>query len=211
MLTVGCLIASCNLFASSFADPELQIDASGTGGPVIDGDTFEVAFVGRVRLADIDAPELGSIGFREATKLLRSLVDRRWVYLDLDEIHLTDKYGRLVAVAFVRHNTTHLLNVNKALLEANLVEIEDFPNEFNPVDWGLYVEYPLEMNLSEFGEALRLITLITVVLLITLVSLITFLFHRRRARRETSRPSKSRTCTLHVSRNDIEDLERGGL
>lgn len=126
-----------------------EIDATAFVTRVIDGDTFDAEPVGRVRLADIDTPERGEPGAAEATAYLRSLVHRQWVYLDVDGLQGRDVYGRLVAVAYVRHNATHLLNVNKALLEAGVAEVRDFPNEFDPEAWTLYVFHPVEPRRTE--------------------------------------------------------------
>src|SRR5436305_10648729 len=69
---------------------------------VIDGDTIEVAMVGRVRLLGIDAPELGR-GFdsaapfgREARERLTALVLHRWVRLEYDT-PTVDVYNRRLA------------------------------------------------------------------------------------------------------------------
>jgi micrococcal nuclease len=69
---------------------------------VIDGDTIDVASVGRVRLLGIDAPELGR-GFDtsapfgdEARERLTSLVLRRWIRLEQEEARL-DVYDRHLA------------------------------------------------------------------------------------------------------------------
>ncbi len=69
---------------------------------VIDGDTIDVATVGRVRLLGIDAPELGR-GFdtsapfgREARERLGALVLHRWVRLEQEAIAL-DLYNRHLA------------------------------------------------------------------------------------------------------------------
>ena len=57
---------------------------------VFDGDTIDVATVGRVRLLGIDAPEIGhrfdsSAPFgREAKERLTSLIAHRWVRLEFD-------------------------------------------------------------------------------------------------------------------------------
>jgi endonuclease YncB( thermonuclease family) len=66
---------------------------------VVDGDTIDVATVGRVRLLGIDAPELGR-GFdtaapfaREAKERLTSLVLHRWVRLE-QEGQALDAYDR---------------------------------------------------------------------------------------------------------------------
>lgn len=69
---------------------------------VIDGDTIDVASVGRVRLLGIDAPELGRglesgapFG-REARDRLSSLLFHRWVRLE-QEGPTTDVYNRHLA------------------------------------------------------------------------------------------------------------------
>jgi endonuclease YncB( thermonuclease family) len=69
---------------------------------VIDGDTIDVASIGRVRLLGIDAPEIGR-GFdtaapfgRDARESLAAMVDRRWVRLEYDGPR-TDTYNRHLA------------------------------------------------------------------------------------------------------------------
>ena len=69
---------------------------------VFDGDTIDVATVGRVRLLGIDAPEIGR-GFdtpapfgREARARLTALVLRRWVRLEFEGA-ATDAYNRRLA------------------------------------------------------------------------------------------------------------------
>lgn len=116
-----------------------EIDETARVTRIVDGDTFIADPGGRVRLADIDAPETDEPGAAVATELLSSLVHLKWVYLDLDDLDGRDVYGRLVAVAYVRHNATHLLNVNQALLDAAAVEARDFSNEFDPKMWTRYV------------------------------------------------------------------------
>ena len=134
----------CIFLAAVSANPEAaasdwEVDRTGTVHHVIDGDTFDASPVGRVRLADIDTPETGQPGAQEATDYLGALVRNRVVYLDVDDLHVTDVYDRLVAVVYVRFNSTYLVNVNKALLNAELADIRDFDNEFDPAKWTLYV------------------------------------------------------------------------
>ena len=69
---------------------------------VIDGDTLDVATIGRVRLLGIDAPELGR-GFettapfgREARDRLTSLLLHRWIRLEQDG-PAVDTYNRHLA------------------------------------------------------------------------------------------------------------------
>lgn len=65
------------------------------------------------------------------------------VYLDVDDIYVMDKYNRVVAVTYARYNSTHLLNINKWLVDNGYAQIADYPNEFNPYSWSLYVYYPM--------------------------------------------------------------------
>ncbi len=113
------------------AAPRWEINATVFVTSVIDGDTFVADPVGSVRLADIDAPEVGELGAEEATAHLSSLVYHKRVYLDVDDLYGRDVYGRVVAVVYAQHNATHLLNVNQELLQAGMVEVTDFPNEFS--------------------------------------------------------------------------------
>jgi len=107
---------------------------------VIDGDTFNTFQGYTVRLADIDAPEIGEVGFSESTAFLENLIENRTVIIDIDDVSRTDPYGRYVCVVFVDWNSTHHLNVNQDLLVENHAVIYDFSNnEFDPYSWSLYV------------------------------------------------------------------------
>ena len=126
---------------------------------VIDGDTFNVTAGETIRLADINAPEYGEAGYAAAKSLLISLVYNKTVYLDIDDISRTDPYGRLVCVVFVDYNTTHVSNINKALLEEGVVTVWDHTdNEFNPSTWTLYVSKI--MMVPEFSNVVVLVVLL---------------------------------------------------
>ena len=87
---------------------------------VVGGDTFDAFPSGRVRLADINAPELDEAGGQEAKDALTNLVLNKKVYLDVDDLYVMDKYNRLICVVFIDYNSTHVLNVNKWLIEKRL-------------------------------------------------------------------------------------------
>lgn len=80
---------------------------------VVDGDTVDVAGVGRVRLLGIDAPEMGGRFERpapfalEARERLQALVLHRWVRLECDGTR-HDDYGRRLAYVFLE--TRELVN-----------------------------------------------------------------------------------------------------
>jgi hypothetical protein len=123
-----------------------EIDGIALTTNVHDGDTFHIDrnFNGSntIRLADIDASELGQPKSYEARDFLIGLVNHKTVYLDIDDKYIFDYHGtgdRLVCVVYVSCNTTHYLNVNKALLDADLAEKKDYDNEFDPNTWALFV------------------------------------------------------------------------
>lgn len=115
-----------------------EIDATTVVSQVIDGDTFDTTSEGRIRLADVDAPETGESGYYDAKSFLIGLVNEKTVYLDIDDVYRTDKYDRLVCVVYVNYNSTHFKNVNKALLVVGYAIIKDYSNEFSPHGWSLY-------------------------------------------------------------------------
>ena len=91
---------------------------------VIDGDTIDVATVGRVRLLGIDAPEIGR-GFdtsapfgREARERLTQLVLHRWVRLEQEGATL-DVYNRHLAYVMTEDG----LFVNAVLVREGLARV----------------------------------------------------------------------------------------
>ena len=124
--------------SSTFGIEGAEIDMIAMVYRVVDGDTFDAFPSGRVRLADVNTPEVGEPGYQEAKDALTSLLLNREVYLDIDDLHVMDRYNRLICLVFVDYNSTHVLNVNKWLLENGYAEISDYPNEFNPNTWKLY-------------------------------------------------------------------------
>jgi endonuclease YncB( thermonuclease family) len=126
----------------SIAVNALEINEVASVTQVIDGDTFRTQN-DRVRLADIRAPETTTEpGYSIARFALSNLVGGRTVYLDTDQKTGRDTYGRLIAVVYVKVNSTHYINVNKALLVQGVAAEYDYTsNEFNPSDWTYYVRY----------------------------------------------------------------------
>jgi endonuclease YncB( thermonuclease family) len=121
---------------------------------VVDGDTVHISppvlVAGEyrliVRFADINAPELTTDEGLWAKGNLTNLLAQYGgvVYLDIDKKYGVDDYGRVVAVVYVRVNSTYLLNVNKWMLENGYAVVEDLDNDFDPSKWSLYVQYPVE-------------------------------------------------------------------
>ena len=71
-----------------------RFNGAGAVGVVIDGDSFVTQRGRRVRLNEVDAPEIGQTGYIEATKYLLDLIGGRKV--TIKEI-ATDAYGRTIA------------------------------------------------------------------------------------------------------------------
>jgi micrococcal nuclease len=91
---------------------------------VVDGDTIDVAGVGRVRLLGIDAPEIGR-GFdtsapfgREARDRLTALVLHRWVRLEQEGAAM-DVYNRHLAYVITEDGVC----VNAALVRDGLARV----------------------------------------------------------------------------------------
>ena len=91
---------------------------------VVDGDTIDVATIGRVRLLGIDAPEIGR-GFdtsapfaREARTRLAALVLNRWIRLEQDGAPL-DTYNRRLAYVLTEDGVF----VNAVLVREGLARV----------------------------------------------------------------------------------------
>lgn len=124
----------------------VEVDVCADIYHVVDGDTFDAFPIGRVRLADINAPEINTDEGVLARNALYNLVLKYGarVYLDVDDLYVMDKYNRIVAIAYLRYNKTHILNVNKWLIDNGYADIFDYKNEFNPYTWSLYIYLPYD-------------------------------------------------------------------
>lgn len=92
---------------------------------VVDGDTIDIAALGRVRLLGIDAPEIGrgfdtSEPFADAAReRLSGLVTARWVRLEYEREGRRDKYDRHLAYVFLETGTF----VNELLVREGLARV----------------------------------------------------------------------------------------
>lgn len=146
------IIAAITLLAPLQTAYAFEVDAEARVTRVVDGDTIRVIIVSdnpgppdlkegreyRVRLADINAPELDTPEGMEAKIALSKLITAGdTVLLDVDDIEVYDRYGRLVAVVYIE-TPRGILNINKWLVDNGYAEIWDHRNEFNPAEWNLY-------------------------------------------------------------------------
>ncbi len=117
-----------------------KLAESGIVTTVIDGDTIEVEDAGLILFADINTPELDTDEGKAAKEYVKGLCEGKGVYLDIDDFHIIDQYGRIVAVVYIPYNETHRVNLNQLLLKECYAEANEYPNEFNPDVW---LESPL--------------------------------------------------------------------
>lgn len=89
----------------------------------------------KVRLADINAPELGTPEGEEASDALYRLVSSiGWdVCLDVDDQGIFDPYGRVVAILYLVSDDG-LVNVNAYMVREGYAVYKDYPNEFGRED-----------------------------------------------------------------------------
>jgi micrococcal nuclease len=73
-----------------------EVSETGTVTNVVDGDTVDVAGVGRVRVIGIDTPERGACGYDSATYAMSVLVLGQEVALVPGAADDSDRYGRLL-------------------------------------------------------------------------------------------------------------------
>lgn len=154
-LTIACLMLS--LFLGVTYASSMEVDQTSVVTQVIDGDTFVLDTDETVRFADIDTPERDEEGYTEAKNYVKNLVEDETVYLDIDDISRTDGNDRIVCVVYFDYNSTHLMNLNEALLVGGYAENYDHSNnEFSPSSWDLYVskavipEFPLALITALF-------------------------------------------------------------
>ena len=131
------------LISSASAAPD---EAAGRVIHVTDGDTFDVRLdshddriseeVIRVRLADLDAPEMYGERACEAGRIAgeytRSNLMGNLVSLDIDDKNGQDDYGRWMAVCYLEDGR----NFNRMLIDSGHAAKKDFKNnEFDPERW----------------------------------------------------------------------------
>jgi len=131
------------LISSASAAPD---EAAGRVIHVTDGDTFDVRLhshddritedVIRVRLADLDAPEMYGERACEAGRIAgeytHSNLMGNLVSLDIDDKNGQDDYGRWMAVCYLEDGR----NFNRMLIDSGHAAKKDFRNnEFDPESW----------------------------------------------------------------------------
>ena len=126
-------------------------EAYGIVTNVVDGDTFDVTIekanenvayrVERVRLADVDSPEMDSEKGPAARDFTYAVLMNKRVFLDIDDLSENgrDSYGRMICVAYLSGFYGQPIaapNFNRLLVDSGFARLENFTNnEFDPGDW----------------------------------------------------------------------------
>lgn len=146
-------------------------EAYGIVTNVVDGDTFDVTIekadarvayrVERVRLADVDSPEMDSDRGPAARDFTYAVLMNKRVYLDIDDLSANgrDSYGRLICLAYLAGVYGQPLaapNFNRLLVESGHARQENFTNnEFDPQDWRSGEDLYEETAPLSLGESLE--------------------------------------------------------
>jgi endonuclease YncB( thermonuclease family) len=134
------------ILSTASASPE---ETYGIVTNTIDGDTIDIMIekadsrinsgVERIRLADVDSPEIGTLEGLEARDFAYAVLLGKRVFLDLDDLKGRDSYNRLVGVVYLSGESDEPLPspcFNRMLVDSGHAVIENFTdNEFNPDDW----------------------------------------------------------------------------
>lgn len=132
MLGLGVIVANTLLKRTAYRVRE-----------VIDGDTVVTTENQMIRIADIDAPELGKCKSDEAKTFLTKLVINQPVFL---KIRYRDKFNRLVADTYTKEGS-----VGTRILEAGLAVWSRYDNKSNPEMKSVF-EKARENKLGIFSE-----------------------------------------------------------
>ncbi len=147
------LLAMLSIVASATQD-----EAYGVVTNVLDGDTFDVTIekadsritssVERIRLADVDSPEMDTPGGLTARDFTYAVLMNKRVFLDIDDRsgNGRDPYGRLVCVAYLTGFFGQPLmtpSFNQLLVSSGHAEIDDFTNN----------EFSLEESSSDVSSS----------------------------------------------------------
>jgi endonuclease YncB( thermonuclease family) len=149
LLLLICL--SCSLIIIPTIVLASQDEAYGIVTNVVDGDTFDVTIeksnekvayrVERIRLADVDSPEMESEKGPAARDFTYAVLMNKRIFLDIDDLSATgrDSYGRMICVAYLSGFYGQPLaapNFNRLLVDSGHARLENFTNnEFDPQDW----------------------------------------------------------------------------
>ena len=123
----------------ALAATTIEVDKTGTVSTVIDGSSFTLSSGETMKLAAIDTPSAGAVGYDSSKNYLTGMIQGKTVYLDVDTVIVIDE-GRLLCVVYLDFNSTHYENVNKAMVQNGYATPNSTSNTgFNPATWSWFV------------------------------------------------------------------------
>ena len=121
---------SANKIIKKYPKTSIKTEKTGVCTRVIDGDTFYVSGIGKIRLSQVDTPEKGYKGCKVSTYFTKKLLLGKKIGVNFDSKQ-GKSYGRWIAVVKIKGR-----NFNQILLKEKLARILYFKNsEFNPYKW----------------------------------------------------------------------------
>lgn len=152
MSTISRLLLAFSLLIPLLAPGQAAVDeAYGVVTSIVDGDTFDVTMeksdprivsgVERIRLADVDSPEMDTTPGAAAKDFTFAVLMNKRVYLDIDDLSGTgrDPYGRLICLVYLTGIYGQALeqpSFNRMLLDSGHAALQNSTNnEFDPQDW----------------------------------------------------------------------------
>ena len=128
-----------------------SIEASGTVTNVVDGDTFDIRIedtdpriiyeIERVRLADVDSPEMSTPEGPLAKEFAAAILLNKLVWLDIDDRSEDGRgpYDRLVCIVYLADSNGLPIPsppFNRILVDSGYAEVKDYTtNEFDSNEW----------------------------------------------------------------------------
>jgi len=126
-------------------------EASGVVTNVVDGDTFDLRIektdprilheIERVRLADVDSPEMSAPEGPLAKEFTRGILLNRTVWLDIDDQTIGGRgpHDCLICVVYLNGSNGRPIAappINRILVDSGYAKVNDFDaNEFDPNGW----------------------------------------------------------------------------
>ena len=143
----------------------LLLDDNGVVTFVKDGITVQLKDGRSLKLADLDLPELNHENYGKAKDYLMETILGKKVFFDIDAVHLYDNEGEgenLACIVYSEFNLTHLINVNKFLIDSDYAIEHNYYNEFCHCSWRAFLRRTTLLELvSRYSLLISLSALIS--------------------------------------------------
>jgi endonuclease YncB( thermonuclease family) len=128
------------VLSSLVAAESISTYSTGSVAAVIDGSSFQLGSGGTIKLAAIDTPSSGQVGYSESKNYLTTLIQGKTVYLDTGAVATTDQQGRTLCIVYLDYNSTHYENINMAEIQNGYAAPNSTSSSgFDPGTWTWFV------------------------------------------------------------------------